>query len=114
MMGYDYLRGGMRVQVKVSQIQYNNTDKRWFFRFGYIHPGNFDDLRLVFYTPSGIYVYSYDQKINNGMTTNGKATLFNGEKSILLRGPTGVSNWKEALDQILERPIGTLQIQCNF
>merc|ERR1712227_550533 len=54
---YDYIRGKTRVEVKTSQMAFNRATNRWNFHFQNIIQDNFDELRLAFYTPRGIYVY---------------------------------------------------------
>lgn len=45
---YDYLRNGVRVEVKYGKIRFNKANKRWCFQFIHILPQNYDELRLVF------------------------------------------------------------------
>merc|ERR1719473_2104290 len=59
---YDYLYNGVRIEVKYGQMRFNKSNKRWCFQFRHILPQNHDELRLVFYTPGGLYVYLHDGK----------------------------------------------------
>merc|ERR1712118_482863 len=80
---YDYFCNGKRIEVKTSQM--NWCRNQWKFSFYNVKPSNFDELRLVFYTPKGIFVYVHDN--TSGLSTVGKATLYAGERSINFYGP---------------------------
>lgn len=109
---YDYLRGGIRVEVKTSAMRWDSYHRYWNFQFGNVIPNNFDELRLVFYTPKGIFVYLHDGV--SGISNAGCTTVSTGERKVQFNGPKDVSNWDYALDHILKKTFGTPVIKCMF
>ena len=59
-LAYDYTRGNVRVKIKSSRMHFDKHHQRWIFFFQHIELSAFDELRLIFYAPSGLYVYIHD------------------------------------------------------
>ncbi|CAE8613490.1 unnamed protein product [Polarella glacialis] len=109
MAEYNWLRDGVRVQFKSSQIQWNLD--HWRVRFANVklnreHPALslFDELLVALYTPRGIYMYRHDLTL--GVSTNGIMTNITGS-DIVVSGPRGVTSWSGALDVILQKMDGS-------
>ena len=109
---HDYVRDGVRVEVKSAQMVFEKCSHRWHFLFQNFHENNCDEVRLVFYTPGGAYVFLYDGRC--GLTTIGKVTSATGAKSIAFYGPRRVEDWRASWRDILKKDFGTLLIECNF
>ena len=75
---YDFELCGRRVEVKSSQLKWNNNKRRWRADWKAIKPDEHDDLYLALYTPSGVYIYLHNGVY--GVTTNGKAQAAIGGK----------------------------------
>ncbi|CAE8601344.1 unnamed protein product [Polarella glacialis] len=108
MAEYDWLRDGVRVQFKSSQMQFNKDGWQVRFRNVKLNKENpalspFDDLLLGLYTPRGIFLYRHDLKL--GLSTDGIRTEISGCQ-ITVNGPRRAP-WPEALDVILEKMDGS-------
>ncbi|CAK0879598.1 unnamed protein product [Prorocentrum cordatum] len=104
---YDWCRGNVRVECKSSQLQYEPSQRRWKFSFSKIklsrspeHTALFDELLLGLYTPHGVYIYRHDLVF--GLSTSGASTVGSGYQ-VQVYGPSGVVDWKVALDAILRK-----------
>merc|ERR1712096_375867 len=91
---YDYLRFNTRVEVKSAQMVWETHQYYWSFTFRDIKFRNFDELRLVFYTPGGLFVYRHDRVY--GVLRNGIITDSNG-MYVKISGPRHVEDWRESL-----------------
>lgn len=67
----DFCLGGRRVEVKSTQLIYDKVHGRWKAHWAGIKRSAYDDLLLVLYTPSGVFVYKHDHTF--GVTTTGKS-----------------------------------------
>lgn len=104
---YDWCRGGVRVECKSARLRYEPVGRRWGAHFNNIKfsrspefVSQFDELLLGLYTPQGIYIYRHDSEF--GLASQGIATAGLGY-TIQVYGPTGVMDWKCALDSILHK-----------
>merc|ERR1712202_89047 len=77
---YDYLRGPTRIEVKSARMIFDKANQRWKFSFQKIYKSHFDELRLVFLTPGGIYVFVHDGRY--GFSQNGEVSKVSGEQNI--------------------------------
>jgi hypothetical protein len=68
---YDYMIQGRRIEVKSAQLRGNTSSKCWVVEWQNIKRNEYDDLLLVLYTPSGLYIFLHDD--NYGVTTTGKS-----------------------------------------
>ncbi|CAE8613489.1 unnamed protein product [Polarella glacialis] len=108
MAKYDWLRDGVRVKFKSSQLAWETDHWRVQFACVKINRENpdlpyFDDLLLAVYAPLGIFLYRHDLKL--GLSTDGIRTDIYGCK-IQVNGPCRAP-WPEALDVILEKMDGS-------
>ncbi|CAE8587410.1 unnamed protein product [Polarella glacialis] len=109
MAEYDWLRDGVRVQLKSSQLGWDRDCwcvKFYTVKLNWENPDLpcFDDLLLALYTPRGIYMYRHDLTL--GVSTCGIMTNITGSQ-IVVSGPRGVNSWSEALDVILQKLDGS-------
>ncbi|CAE8613487.1 unnamed protein product [Polarella glacialis] len=108
MAEYDWLRDGVRVQFKSSQLAWDRDHWRVHFRNVKLNKENpalspFDELLLALYTPRGIFLYRHDLKL--GLSTDGIRTDIRGCQ-ITVTGPSRAP-WPEALDVILKKMDGS-------
>ncbi|CAE8599870.1 unnamed protein product [Polarella glacialis] len=104
---YNWQRDGTRVQLKSAQMKWNKTHRLWLVQFQNVKlkeddaaTSNFDELLLALYTPRGILVYQHDLK--HGRSAEGLHTAVSGS-GIYVYGPTGQTDWSQALDVILQK-----------
>ncbi|CAE8599868.1 unnamed protein product [Polarella glacialis] len=104
---YNWQRDGTRVQLKSAQMKWNKTHRLWLVQFQNVKlqeddaaTSNFDELLLALYTPRGILVYQHDLK--HCLSAEGLKTDVSGS-SIYVCGPTGQTDWSQALDAILQK-----------
>lgn len=94
---YDFTIQGRRIEVKNSQLSWETTQKRWVATWQNVKRDEHDDLLLVLYTPSGLYIFIHDD--NYGVTTNGKAQHSNGGK-VWVCAPSNEPSISAAADAI--------------
>ena len=106
---YDYLRGTTRVEVKSGQLCWNKTTCQWFVKFRDIKPELYDELCLVLYTPSALYIFKHN---STGLTTNGKLTAVKG-LYLNYTAPSTLKEWATALEHIITQ-IGPVFYRWEF
>lgn len=97
---HDWIRNGLRIECKHSQLKWERRGQRWHLRFSGVKQGAYDELHLAVYAPSGIYIYRHDHDF--GWAATGKTTPVLG-KHINVYGPKGVVDWERALAVILTK-----------
>ena len=97
---YDYRRGGTRVEVKSSQLHWEERDQRWNASWQGIKSDVHDELRLVLYTPTHLYVFVHDGHV--GVSTNGKNTATHGRK-VQLRGARNEYDIGKYVDLVIRK-----------
>merc|ERR1712224_358599 len=102
------LRDVTRVEVKSSAISFDRSGNRWYYVFRNVDERCFDELRLVFYNPRGVYVFVHDGE--SGWANNGKVTAVTGKKNIKVFGPRNVLDWESAWSAMLKKDFGSLII----
>lgn len=106
---YDYLRGTTRVEVKSGQLCWNKASSQWFVKFRDIKPQLYDELCLVLYTPSALYIFKHN---STGLTTNGKLTPVKG-MYLNYNASSTLTDWETALEHIITQ-IGPVFYKWNF
>ena len=81
---YDFMIAGRRVEVKSSQLTWDTYHKYWVAQWQKIKRDEYDDLLLVLYAPSGLYIFMHNHTY--GVTTNGKSQCAFGGK-VQVSGP---------------------------
>ena len=94
---YDFLFNGRRVEVKSSQLRWENSGRRWKVSFGGVRFGAFDDLFLVIFSPHRLDLLKHDQK--TGISRPGLATECRGGTVAIC----GSANWQNSIDIILSK-----------
>lgn len=103
---YDYMRDGVRIECKSAQLAWSEHHRRWRFLFAGIKfsyeskPAAFDELRIILYTPEGVYIVRHNQEL--GITTAGKATATKGHY-VALYGKKDETDPSAALKTILDQ-----------
>lgn len=104
---YDWIRDGVRVECKSSQLSWCARKQLWKISFYHVkimqhikRSSVFDELQLVIYTPAGIYIYHHDLQL--GVSSAGLATQAEG-CSITIHGTPKGTSWSEGLDSILSK-----------
>lgn len=104
---YDWMRDGVRVECKSSQLSWCTIKQHWKFHFCSVKMARymgqsrvFDELQLVLYSPRGIHVYHPDLAL--GVASAGVFTQTEGY-SVVIRGPRNVMCWSQGLDAILSK-----------
>ena len=97
---YDWQRDGSRVECKSSRLSWQKTRQRWQFQFDRVKFGQFDDLLLALYTPSGVHIYRHNHSF--GVASAGLSTSTSGHQ-ILVGAPKGEMEWQEALQCIFQK-----------
>lgn len=92
---YDFLLNGRRVEIKGSQLQWNQAHGTWNVRFTGLRFEAFDDLYLVVFSPKWLDLIKYDLKSHLSRTGQGRECR--GSR-ISIRGK---AQWHEALDTVL-------------
>lgn len=95
---YDFLIGGRRVEVKSAQLKW--ASRYWVAQWQHVKRDEYDDLLLVLYTPSGLYIFLHDD--NYGVSTNGKSQHACGGV-VQVRGPSNEPSISAATDVILKK-----------
>lgn len=98
---YDWTRDGLRVECKSAQLLWEKTNARWKVNFSHIKLDSnaFDELIIVLYTPSGVYIYSHDYAL--GVAKSG-ARSFCGQ-AVAIGGRCNEYDWRNGLDTILKK-----------
>ena len=73
---YDFDLSGRRIEVKSAQLAWNAHKSRWEAEWQHIKPDEHDDLYLVLYTPSGVYIHHHNGVY--GVSTHGKQQAARG------------------------------------
>ena len=104
---YDFLLEGQRVKAKSSKMAWSLKARLWTVEYlrvrlayGERAEPAFDDLYLVILSPKGLHLIKHD--LVTGVSTRGRSTEVGGH-IIKMRGSTGTTFWKDALDEILEK-----------
>ena len=93
MASYDWIRDEKRIEVKHSQLSFDENRRHWYCTFRGVKRNCFDELLLVIYSPRGLDIFKHD----------GSYALSNcgASEEIWLRGGTRALDWPSAL-QIME------------
>ena len=94
---YDFLLNGRRVEVKSSQLRWDDSNRRWKVLFGSVRFGAFDDLFLVIFSPHGLDLIKHDQK--TGVSMPALATECRGGTVAIYGEP----QWQNSMDTILAK-----------
>ena len=89
---YDWIRDGKRIEVKHSQLSFNNRGCRWYCTFSCVRRACFDELLLVIYSPRGLDIFKHDGSY--GLSTA------RASQSISLCAGTRALDWLSALQTI--------------
>lgn len=95
---YDFLLGDRRVEVKSTQLRWDQ--RRWLAHWSAVKPSEHDDLYLVLYTPSGVFVFKHDGKFGN--STCGKAQAAMGG-AVRVYGPCHEISISKATEAVVEK-----------
>ena len=95
---YDFLLGDRRMEVKSAQLRWDQ--RRWLAHWSAVKPNEHDDLYLVLYTPSGVFVFKHDGKF--GISKVGKAQAAMGG-AVAIHGPVHESSVSKATEVVLEK-----------
>ena len=92
MASYDWIRDKKRIEVKHSQLRFDENRRFWHCTFGRVKCTCFDELLLVIYSPRGLDIFTHD----------GSYALSNSGASeeIWLRAGTRNLDWLSALQAI--------------
>ena len=89
-----------RQEVKSAQLAWNKDKQRWEAKWQAIKRDLYDDLLLVLYTPSGLYLFNHDHVF--GVSTSGKKTESSG-KVVNACGPRKQPSVAKATEAILAK-----------
>jgi hypothetical protein len=67
---YDFRIAGRRIEAKSSQLLWDRQHTRWVAQWQSIKRDEYDDLLLLLYTPTGLYMFLHDHTY--GVSTHGK------------------------------------------
>ena len=92
MASYDWTRDGKRIEVKHSQLRFDENRRSWYCTFRGVKRSCFDELLLVIYSPRGLDIFKHD----------GSYALSNrgASEEIWLRAGTRALDWPSALQAI--------------
>ena len=94
---YDFLCNGRRVEVKSSQLRWDDSNRKWKVSFVGVRFGAFDDLFLVIFSPHGLDLIKHDQK--TGVSRPGLASECRGGTVAIYGEP----QWQNSMDTILAK-----------
>ena len=60
MASYDWIRDGKRIEVKHSQLRFEERGRSWYCTFAKVKRTCFDELLLVIYSPRGLDIFKHD------------------------------------------------------
>lgn len=97
---YDFIIGGRCVEVKSAQLKWNSHMKYWEAHWQNIKRDEYDELVLVLYTPTGLYMFLHDHVY--GVSTRGRSQGASGGK-VVVYAPCNVPSISTATDAILKK-----------
>ena len=89
--------GGRRVEVKNSQLSWDTSQNRWVANWQNVKRDEYDDLLLILYTPSALYIFLHNHSY--GVSTSGKSQCSSGG-TVTVYAPCNESCISAATDAI--------------